>query len=120
ESAMIDNIDNAVASLDTLLSSLLDISKLDAGVVAPQLEHIDLARMIDGLTAEYEPQARAKGLGWKAVGCGVVHSDVGLLDTILRNLISNAIRYTDSGSVTIDCRSDQDSVHVAISDTGVG
>ena len=121
ETELIDNIDSAVASLDTLLNSLLDISQLDAGVVSPELGHLDLRSVIENMSVEYEPQARAKNLLWRLnVGDLVVHSDPGLLDTILRNLISNAIRYTARGTVTITGRSLDGKVCIKVIDTGIG
>lgn len=121
ERALIENIDSAVVSLDSLLNSLLDISKLDAGVISPKLEHISLSSTVQNLATEYEPQARAKGLSWTLHGSdAVARSDPGLLDTILRNLISNAIRYTDTGSITIAFHQDSDGVTIEITDSGIG
>lgn len=121
EKELIDNIDKAVASLDILLNSLLDISQLDAGVVSPELNHFDLRSVIESMGAEYEPQARAKNLQWDvSVDEVVVHSDSGLLDTILRNLISNAIRYTAEGKVTITGRNLGGKVCINVIDTGIG
>ncbi len=121
ERALIENIDSAVLSLDSLLNSLLDISKLDAGVISPQFEHIDLDSVIQGLASEYEPQARAKGLSWKVnASSAVIYSDPSLLDTVLRNLISNAIRYTDKGSIAIHCQPEDEEVTLKVVDTGVG
>lgn len=121
ERALIENIDNAVQSLDRLLNSLLDISKLDAGVIAPQFEHFDLNSVVQGMALEYEPQASVKGLRWMVSEChAAVYSDSDLLNTVLRNLISNAIRYTQSGSISIYCRPDGDGVALKVVDTGLG
>lgn len=121
ERALIENIDTAVLSLDRLLDSLLDISKLDAGVVSPQLEHIDLDSVFRGMASEYEPQASAKNLAWRmSESHEVVYSDRSLLNTVLRNLISNAIRYTESGSVAIHCQPEGNGVVLKVIDTGLG
>ncbi len=121
ETELIDNIDNAVASLDTLLNALLDISQLDAGVVSPELDHLDLRSALESLGAEYEPQAWAKNLSWKLnVADLVVYSDPGLLDTILRNLISNAIRYTTKGEVRVTGEYQHGKASIKIADTGIG
>lgn len=121
ERALIEHIDTAVQSLDRLLNSLLDISKLDAGVISPRFEHIDLDSVVQGMASEYQPQATAKGLKWLTSESGaVVYSDPSLLDTVLRNLISNAIRYTESGSIAIHCQPEEGAVALNIMDTGLG
>lgn len=121
ERALIENIDTAVQSLDRLLNSLLDISKLDAGVISPRFEHVDLASVVQAMASEYEPQASAKGLRWAVRGnYAVVYSDPELLNTVLRNVISNAIRYTERGSIAIHCQPEEGGVVVRIMDTGLG
>ncbi len=118
---LIDNINRSVGALEDLFDALLDVSKLDAGVVEPEVRNVPLDPLLSRLASEYEPQATAKGLRWRCDGGGlVVRSDPILLETILRNLLSNALRYTASGKVDIDCVRDGGKVHVRVSDTGRG
>jgi signal transduction histidine kinase/CheY-like chemotaxis protein len=119
--AILESIDRSLVSLDSLLNAQLDVSKLDAGVVRPQLRDIALDALLAQLAEEYEPQARAKGLAWE---CSeqrfVVRTDPILLGTMLRNLIGNAIRYTDAGSVRVVCASRGDAVELEVVDSGIG
>ena len=96
---LLGDMGHSIHALNQLLESLIDISKLDAGIVQPALGHFALQPLLDRLHAEYLPQAHAKGLDWTTHTDGfVVHSDPVLLEAILRNLISNAIRYTRAGT----------------------
>jgi signal transduction histidine kinase len=118
---LLGNIDRSVAALGGLLDALLDLSRLDAGIVEPQERDVDLAPLLAQLAGEYEPQARAKELAWYCCGSEVVvRTDPVLLETILRNLIGNALRYTAKGRVGIECRGEGDAVRIEVSDTGVG
>ena len=116
------NIGQSIEALNQLLESLLDISKLDANIIKPNMEHFVLCSLLDVLHSEYSPQAQAKGLAWKVnmeKDC-IVHSDPVLLGTMLRNLISNAIRYTRAGSVEILCTRQDEEVRIEVRDTGIG
>ncbi len=118
---LLGHIEQSVAALGGLLDALLDLSRLDAGVVEPQVRDVNLAPLLGQLAGEYEPQARAKGLSFHCHGSEVVaHTDPVLLETIVRNLISNALRYTVKGGVGIECRREGDWVRIEISDTGFG
>ena len=118
---LVEHINRSVAALEGLFNALLDISKLDAGVVQPRVVDMAIMPLLAQLTLEYQPQAAAKGLAWQCARSDmVVRSDPTLLDTVLRNLLSNAIRYTDRGRITVDCHCDDDDVHIVISDTGIG
>lgn len=104
-----------------LLSSLLDISKLDANIVKTHIEHFSLSPLLKQLDAEYAPQAQSKGLGWQVNDTGLlVYSDQTLLEVMLRNLISNAIRYTRRGHIELTCLQQGEQVSIEIIDTGIG
>jgi CheY-like chemotaxis protein len=85
--------------VENLLGTLVDISKLDAGVIKADIAPFALSELLDNLAAEYTQVARSEGLELHFVGCSaLVRSDIQLLARILRNLLSNAIRYTYSGA----------------------
>jgi signal transduction histidine kinase/CheY-like chemotaxis protein len=118
---MVGNVQRCTTALESLLQTLLDISKIDAGVIEPRPEHFRLLSLASRLAAEFAPQAQAAGLEF-TVQCpdAVVHSDPALVERILRNLIGNAIRYTSAGSITLRCRAEADEVVIEVADTGIG
>lgn len=118
---MVASINTSVQALEGLFNELLDISKIDAGVVQPQLRRFALAPFMDRLRADFEPLAREKGLSLRmhASPC-VVESDPVLLERIMRNLVSNALRYTDRGGVLVGCRRRGDAMRLEVWDTGIG
>lgn len=118
---MIQSQEHSLTAMTNLLNSLLDISRLDAGAVTPELEEFPVQRLIDRLSAEFSRQARQKGLVFSAGSCGaIVHSDPNLLTEIIQNLVSNAIRYTHEGSVRLECELSDGECHVRVVDTGIG
>lgn len=115
-------ISTSIDSLADLLDSLLDISKLDAGVVSADHRPILLHRLIANLVSAHQTQAENKGLKLSA-RCpddAVVETDPLLLERVLRNLLDNAIKYTDQGSVSIDVAESGAELLVSVSDTGRG
>ena len=125
ESLALEMVDSQQASLDAmtnLLNSLLDISRLDAGKIQPERESFPVQSLIDRLFAEFSRQSKQKGLRFEADECDVTtESDPSLLSEILQNFVSNAIRYTETGTIRLSCRHDSDgSFWVDVTDTGVG
>lgn len=118
---MIESQEHSLTAMTNLLNSLLDISRLDAGAVTPELENFPMQRMIDRLSAEFGRQAQHKGLSFSSQGCEAhVRSDPNLLAEIISNLVSNAIRYTDKGQVEMRCDEQDGKCHLRVIDTGVG
>lgn len=118
---MIESQEHSLQAMTNLLNSLLDISRLDAGAVTPDLEHFPMQRLIDRLSAEFGRQARHKGLAFSAEGCdAMVRSDPNLLAEIIQNLVSNAIRYTNDGEVKLCCDADGAACTLRVADTGIG
>src|SRR5210317_431327 len=118
---MIENQQHSLTAMTNLLNSLLDISRLDAGAVTPEFEEFPMQRVIDRLSAEFGRQASHKGLEFSSEPCAVmVRSDPNLLSEIIQNLVSNAIRYTDSGSVAMICDCAGDVCRLEVIDTGIG
>lgn len=115
------NILRCADALDTLLQSLLDISKIDAGIIEPKPVHFRLTPLLDRLRAEFAPQAVAAKLDLDIADTDlVVESDPALVERILRNLISNAIRYTRIGGIQVECRHTDRRVLIQVRDTGIG
>lgn len=116
--------DNAGASLeavDDLINTLLEISRLDAGAVETDMRHFPVAALLDQLATEFAPLAEARGLSLRLHNCAaVVHSDWVLLGRVLRNFLSNAIRYTRHGSLLLGCRRIDGGVRVGVWDQGAG
>jgi len=118
---MIENQEHSLTAMTNLLNSLLDISRLDAGAVIPEFEEFPMQRLIDRLSAEFSRQATHKGLEFESDACqAIVRSDPNLLSEIIQNLVSNAIRYTDKGSVKLRCVAADGCCSVEVQDTGIG
>ena len=111
----------SIASLSELLTSLLDISRLDAGIVKPSIAPIDVFQLIKRLSNTMEVEVKNKGLKLHVRGQPLwVNSDSVLLGNAVCNLLTNAIKYTVEGGVLIDCRPRKDEVWIEIWDTGIG
>jgi protein-histidine pros-kinase len=118
---MVESQQHSLDAMTNLLNSLLDISRLDAGAVKPDIEDFPARRLIDRLSAESARQARQKGLVFIATANDtIIRSDPNLLSEIIQNLVSNAIRYTDTGEITLSCRLAEDRLSIEVRDTGVG
>jgi signal transduction histidine kinase len=110
-----------VGNLSALLNGLLDISRLDAGVVTVAKETVNLSQLFDHLSNEFAPAANERGLDWRVVGSRLqVDSDPMMLKRVLGNLLANAFRYTRSGGVLLGCRRRGASVEIQVWDTGPG
>ena len=118
---LVEHIDVATGSLDELFTALLDVSRLDAGVVRPQLRAFALRPMLERLIEEMQPAAAAKSLSLRMRARDVwVMSDAVMLERIVRNLLSNAVRYTERGGVLAGVRRAGASASIEIWDTGPG
>ncbi|WP_114860407.1 PAS domain-containing protein [Azospirillum brasilense] len=114
-------LESGLDALKGLLDSLLDVSRLDAGVVKPTLEDFPVALLLDHIAAGYAPVARGKGLDWTMEGCPLnIRSDRVLLGRMIRNLVENAIRYTERGSIVITCTVVDGRMRITVADTGIG
>ena len=114
-------IEVSIAALSSLFNSLLDISKLDAGVVEAKIEDFSLRDVIKEVVYQNEAESEIKHLSLR-LHCGdfVVQSDRVFIERIVSNLLSNAIRYTDAGGVLISCRKRGRRVMLQVWDTGIG
>jgi two-component system, sensor histidine kinase len=121
EAALVQRISTSVASLESLFSALLDISRLEAGVVASSPRAIALDPLFDRLANDFAPEAIEKGLRFAVVRTRrAVYSDPVLLERILRNLVANALRYTSAGGVVVGARKRGTSVSIEVWDSGPG
>lgn len=118
---MVESQQSSLDAMTNLLNSLLDISRLDAGKVEPEFEEFRIQRLVDRLYAEFSRQAIHKGLKFESDSCDIViRSDPNLLSEIIQNFVSNAIRYTDKGSVKLSCRQEAGEFWLDVTDTGIG
>ncbi|MDJ0979639.1 MAG: PAS-domain containing protein [Erythrobacter sp.] len=118
---MVRDLDGSIASADRLIRTLLDISKLDSGGIVPKVEETALDQVFEEVEREFAVQAQAKGIALRRVRTSAwVMTDRTLLTSALRNLVSNAIRYTASGGVLLGVRRAGKSVMLCVHDTGRG
>lgn len=121
DQATLGKMEECVGSLSDLLSKLLDFSKLEAGVVTPQVCDFSLDDMLNKVLAAYGPKADAKDLNLRVGRFGLnLRTDPVLFQRILGNLVHNAIRYTARGGVLVACRRHQAKQWIEVWDTGIG
>ncbi|CCQ12708.1 Sensory box histidine kinase/response regulator [Pseudoalteromonas luteoviolacea B = ATCC 29581] len=119
--ALSDNIKDALASAEDLLSSILELTKLEAGAFKTNVTTFNIQTLIDPLSNEYRAIAHAKSLSFVVETCAVaVTTDKGLLKRVLSNLLSNAIRYTEQGEVRLKLERHGEQLSILVEDTGVG
>lgn len=115
------NVDASLEAVEEILTSLLEISRLDAGAMKPEISTFRVNDILRQLRIEFEPIARGKGLRLAFVGSDLaIRSDRRLLRRLLQNLISNAIKYTLSGRVLVGCRRTKGHLRIEVWDTGLG
>ncbi|MGE5505111.1 MAG: PAS domain S-box protein [Actinomycetota bacterium] len=118
---IVTRLSASVNALQMLLEGLLDVSRLDAGVVEASPTDIPVGELLNRLCSEYAVRCRPKGLRLRVVACSAwTRSDPALLERILRNLLENAVRYTEHGSILLGCRRRGDMLHIGVWDTGIG
>ena len=118
---LVDNIQTSVSAMESLFGSLLDISKLDAGMSRPSLADHALAQLLHRVADSHGPQATRQQLQLivAPTRCAV-RTDAVLLERVLGNLVSNAIRYTERGKILLGCRRRSGGVELQVWDTGIG
>ena len=118
---IIEDINSVSISTARLLNALLDVSELEVGAIKPRFESFSVNNMLISIFQSFLPLAKDKGLNFRVVPSSLyVRSDPALLERILGNFMSNAIRYTNKGSVLIGCRKRGDKVSIEVWDTGCG
>jgi FixJ family two-component response regulator/signal transduction histidine kinase len=118
---LLGRAEETLDSMSGMLDALLDINQLESGTIHPQPIDFPIDDLLGRLDSEYGLHARAHGLGWRVVRSRLrAHSDPRLLEQMLRNLLSNAIRYTKEGRVLLGCRRRSGRLHIEVWDTGIG
>ncbi|MEP6739824.1 MAG: ATP-binding protein [Caldimonas sp.] len=118
---LVSHIDGSVEALDSLFVALLDISRLDAGIVQTQIESFPVGPMLVRICADHAGEAADKGIRLVLHPCSaMVHSDAVLIERIVRNIVANAVRCTRSGRVVVGCRRRGPRLVIEVWDTGRG
>jgi signal transduction histidine kinase/CheY-like chemotaxis protein len=118
---LVSRIDAAVASMNELFEALLDMTKLEAGILQVNPAEFAMQRLLDGIETTFAALADKKGLSLRVVPCSAwVRSDPILLERILFNLVGNAVRYTAHGGVVVGCRRRATQLRIDVCDTGAG
>jgi two-component system, sensor histidine kinase len=113
--------EQAIGAMSRLLNALLDISKLESGAVKPEVADFSVAGLFEGLRREFASIAASKGLVLQVEASEEsAFSDPALVDQILKNLVSNAIKYTRQGRVHLRCLRQDASLRLEVLDTGIG
>jgi Na+/proline symporter/CheY-like chemotaxis protein len=115
------NIDSSLDSVEEILGAVLDISRLDAGAMKPQVSVFSLEGLLRQIRTDFQPLASKKGLRLRIVPSTLnVATDRNLLRRLIQNLVSNAIKYTRTGSVLIGVRRRGELAEIQVIDTGIG
>jgi two-component system, chemotaxis family, CheB/CheR fusion protein len=118
---LVARLDETSAAMSGMLNTLLDINQLEAGTVRPDLNNFYIDDLLDRLRDEFSYHARAQKIIFRSVGCSLsVHSDPRLLEQMIRNLLSNAFKYTKHGKVLLGCRRRSGRLSIEVWDTGIG
>ena len=118
---LLEHMESALHSTQSLLDAILVISRLESGLIAPNFMAFPLQPVLERLRRAFSAVAQKKNLSLRVLGSdAVVFSDPALLERILANLTSNALRYTDSGGVVLGCRRRGQALQIEVWDTGLG
>lgn len=118
---LVDRIDETLTAISGMLNTLLDINQIDAGTVHAELVSFPISDLLDRLRDEFTYHAQAKGLSLSVVSCDLlVHTDPRLLEQMIRNLLSNSMKFTPRGKVLLGCRRRAGKLSIEIWDTGIG
>jgi two-component system CheB/CheR fusion protein len=118
---LLARLDETLGAMSGMLNAILDINQIEAGTVHSEAVSFPVNDMFDRLRGEFTYQAQAHKLALRVVPCGlIVRSDARLLEQMVRNLLSNALKYTKQGKVLLGCRRLGDKLSIEIWDTGIG
>ena len=118
---LVARLGRTLNGITSTLDTLLDVNQIDAGVVHPEVVSFPINGLLQRLRDEFSYQAQAKGLALRVVPCTLwINSDPRLLEEMVRNLVSNALKYTRRGKVLLGCRRRGKALGIEIRDTGIG
>ncbi|MFP4137860.1 MAG: hybrid sensor histidine kinase/response regulator [Halomonas sp.] len=118
---LVGSIGRSLKDVESLIGSLVDISRLDAGVLRPDVASFPAEELLGVLAEEYRQLAASHGLAFRYVPTGaVIASDLALLARVVRNFLSNAVRYTRHGRILLGCRRRPEGLEILVGDTGPG
>ncbi len=111
----------ALDEMNDTMNALLDINQLQTGAIRPTFADFPIQLMFDRIRSEFRGTTRANGLELRVVeSSAIVHTDHRLLERIVQNLMSNAVKYTDAGRILLGCRRRGDMVRIEVWDSGIG
>ncbi len=118
---LVNRLEETVSTMSSMLDKLLDINQLEAGIVRPAVIDFPIKGLLDELRTEFTYHTATNELGWHVVSSSLtVHSDPRLLEQIIRNMLSNAVKYTKEGKLLLGCRRRGDNLRIEVWDTGPG
>ena len=118
---LIQRLDDTADTMSGMLNALLDINQIDSGTVSVNRAGFPINELLHRLRDEFSYHAQAHNLAFRVVCCGLsVDSDIRLLEQMLRNLISNAFKYTKQGKILLGCRRHAGMLTIEVCDTGPG
>ena len=118
---LVAGIGRSLDTMSSMLSSLLDVNRLESGNLRPSRSNFAVNEIFDSVTTDFTRPTEEKGLRWRLVRSGqIIFSDKRMLEEMIRNLLSNAIRYTDHGRIVLGCRRAGDKIRIEVWDSGVG
>jgi two-component system CheB/CheR fusion protein len=118
---LVGRVDETLSAIAGMLNTLLDINRIETGTVLAEMANFPVDAMLARLQDEFAYHAQAKGLALRVVPCGLsIHSDQRLLEQMIRNLLSNALKYTKRGKVLLGCRRHAGTLSIEVWDTGIG
>jgi two-component system CheB/CheR fusion protein len=118
---LLGRLDQALDAMSGMLNALLDINQIEAGTVHAAMTNFPVNDLLARLRDEFAYHAQGKGIVQRMVPCSLtIRSDPGLLEQMIRNLLSNALKYTKEGKILIGCRRHKGILSIEIWDTGIG
>jgi two-component system CheB/CheR fusion protein len=118
---LVSRLDETLGAMSGMLNTLLDINQIEAGTVHAEIMDFPIDGLLGQMREEFTYHAQAKGLTLRVVPCGLlVRSDPRLLEQMIRNLLSNALKYTKRGKILLGCRRHKGTLSLQIWDTGIG